>query len=58
MRDIINNLRNDAACKKRMIGTTAPTSWLENNTQKDWDKKQKEIIKTLYKAARILESTL
>jgi len=58
MEDIISNLRRDADHIKRMLGTTAPTNWLENNTQKMWDKRQKEISKQLYRAARILEATL
>jgi hypothetical protein len=58
MKDIIDNLRNDADYRKTMIGTTAPSQWLENNTQKDWDDREKQIIKDLYKAARILEATL
>jgi hypothetical protein len=58
MKDIIDNLRNDADHRKTMIGTTAPSRWLENNTQKEWDIREKQIIKDLYKAARILETTL
>ena len=58
MKEIVDNLRNHADYKKRMIGTTAPTYWLKNHSQKEWDKSQKEIIKNLYKAARILEATL
>jgi len=58
MKEIIDNLRNEVGHKKRMIGTTAPTRWLEHNTQKMWDKKEKEQVKMLYKAARILEATL
>jgi hypothetical protein len=58
MKDIIDNLRNDADHRKTMIGTTAPSQWLESNTQKEWDAREKQIIKDLYKAARILEATL
>lgn len=58
MREIINNLKNDADHKERMIGTTAPTQWLEKRTQEDWDKKEQYKIKQLRRAARILEATL
>jgi hypothetical protein len=58
MKDIIDNLRNDADHRKTMIGTTALSEWLENNTQKEWDDRERQIIKDLYKAARILEATL
>ena len=58
MREIINSLKNDADHKERMIGTTAPTQWLKNKTQEDWDKTQKYKIKQLRRAARILKATL
>jgi len=58
MREIINDLKNEADHKEGMIGTTAPTQWLENKTQEEWDKNQQYKIKQLRRAARILEATL
>jgi len=58
MREIINNLKSDADHKERMIGTTAPTQWLEMKTQQQWDENQQYKIKQLRRAARILEATL
>lgn len=58
MKEIVEQLRDQAYHIKHMIGTTAPSGWLEHHTQKEWDKKERERMKMLFKAARILEATL
>ena len=58
MQQVIDKLRSEADFTTRMIGVTAPTQWLANFTQEEWEKKEKEKAEMLYKAAKILEATL
>lgn len=56
MRWIIKNLEHESNYKTRMLGTTPPTHW--KGTQETWDLKEKNMIKDLKTAIKILKKQL
>jgi len=56
MKEIIELLENELKCKEEMIGTTAPTHWLDVGlSQELWDIKEEKKCENLRKAIKLLK---